>query len=222
MVDINVRAVVNLLLEQYNDATRLKALLNGLTGVIQTRLVDPLLVLERALNPDVSEGILLDWIGTRLSLPRPFVAATDAEFFGFDGTSAVGGRTFGQAPFFTTRRGIELVEPVGDVTYRLLLKARARRLRGGANRETIEAVLAILWPRGNGYVDETTDPMSLRVEAEANVVWALVTGSLQEKLIPRPAGFPLNFVRLEPVFRRITDAGDQRITEGGDPRRLER
>ena len=73
--------------------------------------------------------------------------------------------------------------------------ARARRLRGGADRETIEAVLAVIWPDGDGYVDESGTTVTLRVTAADDTVWALVSGRLFPKLIPRPAGTAMTMVR---------------------------
>ena len=179
---------LDLLLDQYTESTNLIALLEGIIKIGQDNIIAPMERAQRGLNPDESTGILLDWIGHRLDMPRPYVLASDAEFFGFEGTEAAGGKPWDQAPFFTQRAGIEQVEPVGDATYRKLLKARARRLRGGANRETIEAVLNILF--GNGYLDESTAALTLHITvATADVVlYALVAGRLKESVIPRPAG----------------------------------
>ena len=185
----------SLLLPQYDGATKFHALVRGIVAVLQGEVVDPLLDMSRGLNHVESEGILLDWIGGRIGLPRPSIPSADFVKFGFDGTMAAGGRTFGQAPFFTVARGVENVEPVGDATYRPLLAARARRLRGGADRETIEAVLAVIWPDGDGYVDESGATVTLRVTAADDTVWGLVSGDLFPKLIPRPAGTAMTMVR---------------------------
>ena len=197
---LNAQDVLRVLLVQYDDSPRLRGLVSGIVGVLEVQAINPLRVLERALNPVVSEGILLDWIGARLGLPRPTVASSDAEYFGFHGTEPEGGRTFGQAPFFTTQRGIEQVEPVGDATYRTLILARARRLRGSANRETIEAVLGILFGEGNGYINETTDPMSIVVTTQDTIVWRLASDELFELLIPRPVGYQMSIAGAGTTF----------------------
>ena len=176
----------SLLLPQYAGATKFHALVRGIVAVLQGQVVDPLLAMSRGLNHVESEGILLDWIGGRIGLPRPSIPSADFVKFGFDGTMAAGGRTFGQAPFFTVARGVENVEPVGDATYRPLLAGRARRLRGGADRETIEAVLAVIWPDGDGYVDESGATVTLRVTAADDVVWGLVSGRLFAEADPAP------------------------------------
>ena len=107
---IDLAARRDLILPQYVGAPILRALIDNLIGIATTEISDPLEAMGRGLNPNVSEGVLLDWIGLRLALPRPSVATSDAEFFGFDGTESAGGRTFGQAPFRSVRRGIEDVE----------------------------------------------------------------------------------------------------------------
>ena len=187
----------DLLIDQYAASTRFRQFIEGITNIAQAEVVDVMLEVERGLNPDESEGILLDWLGTRLDFPRPFVTAADAEYFGFDGTETEGGKPWDQAPFWTPQSGIENVEPIGDNTYRLMLKARARRLRGGADRETCEAVLDILF--GNGYLDETdlTAPvLRVTVTDSQAVLYNLVSNRHLEAIIPKPAGVPLTLAKL--------------------------
>ena len=191
--DIDIASRIELLIPQYANAARMQALSRRLIKLAQDEIVTPLLALERAMNPDESSGILLDWIGERIGMPRPFVRSSDAEYFGFRGTVAAGGRTWGHAPFWSLRAHTEDVEPVGDATYRSFLKARARRLRGGANRETQEAVLAILF--GNGYLDESTDPIRLVVKTENDIIWGLAAGREFHRVIPVPAGRRMNMHR---------------------------
>ena len=194
--NIDIASNINLLLPQYDCSPRLQALISGCITILQEEIVDPLLVLDHAISTDISEGVLLDFLGTRLGLARPSVRSADAEYFGFDGTAADAGRTWGQAPFFSIRAGIEEVEPVGDMNYRLLLKARARRLRGSASREVIEENLDILF--GNGHLDESgTDPV-LQVSTSNLELFGLVSGSEFERVIPRPAGQTMSMVNTSP------------------------
>ena len=195
---IDIAARIDLLLPQYDGAVRFRALLSGIIDMLQTEVVDPLLALDRGLNPDVSSGVVLDWIGVRLDFARPAVRSQDARYYGMAGTGpslaapARIGRTFDQAPFFSQRARIEDVEPLGDRRYRTLLKARARRLRGSASREVIEENLAILF--GDGYLDETGTDLVARIPADADVVVRRIvvgtntTPARMDALIPRPAG----------------------------------
>lgn len=187
---------LDVLLPQYGDARRLRSLLTEVIGIVQSEIVDPLVLLDRAFNPDAASGVLLDWLGTRIGMPRPYVRSSDARYFGFGGTEPAGGRTFGQAPFFTTRALIEDVEPVNDQVYRPLIRARARRLRGGANRETLEAILAILWPDGGGFLNESGSVLGLTVNApDRDLLFELASGSQFERLFPRPGGRAMVLVR---------------------------
>ncbi len=183
-----------LLLPQYDASTRLQSLVREIIGVVDARIADPLRIIERAMNPDESEGVLLDWLGQRIGYDRPFVASGDARYLGFEGTRSQGGRPFNQAPYWTLESGIEQVEPVGDTTYRILLKGRARRLRGGADRQTIEAVIHIVF--GYGYLDERTDPIKVVVRTSDDVLYGVVAGESFEALIPRPAGRPMEIERM--------------------------
>ena len=160
---LNLAASLDVLLPQYRNSERLKSLLAEMIAVLTGQVGDPIQIVDRGLNPEVSTGVLLDWLGARLGLLRPSVALSDIQWFGFAGTGSDLGLPFNQAPFYNRARGIEAVEPLGDSIYSVLLLARARRLRGGADRETYDAILTILFPDGSPYVDDTTDPVEIHV-----------------------------------------------------------
>ena len=189
---LNLSGRLDLLVQQYDRASRLRSLLSGVIGVAVDEVVEPLLALDRTLNPHEASGVRLDWIGQRIGLSRPTVTASDIRYLGFEGTHAFGGRPFSQGVFYTRERAIEAVEPLGDATYRRMLLARARRLRGGADRETIEAVLEILF--GNGYLDESGDPVTVRFSTDSDLLFLMV-GRFQEQLIPRPGGVRITLTR---------------------------
>jgi len=134
---------------------------------------------------------------------------------GYKGLTSNPDDTFDMAPLIDEQRRVERVEPMGDDLYRVLLKARARRLRGGANRETIEAVLAILFPRGRGYVDETgyldgtEDAVLLRVAVTDTYYYRIIRDRFFERLVPRPAGVMMEF--------RRTDREENPLTWDGNP-----
>ena len=197
-IEPDLDAHIELLIEQYSESTKFQALLRGLIRIAKAEIADPLMEIARGFSPDASSGILLDLIGARIGMPRPFVVAADATYFGFEGTdqSSGPGRTFGQAPFFSRRAEIENVEPLGDKTYRFLLLARARRLRGGSDRETVEAVLAILFARGYAAENTGNGTVVISVETDNELLYGLVTGSQQELVIPRTAGIAYTFTRL--------------------------
>ena len=187
---------VDLLLEQYADASRLRSLLSGFAALVDADVIDILTELGRGFSPVESEGILLDWIGLRLGLLRPYVRSSDATYFGFAGTMAEGGRTFGQAPFLTRRAFIEDVAPIGDITYRVLLRARARRLRGGSDRKTLLAVLDVLSTRAYAEEDFTTDTVAISMLPVSDPVYNLATDTLRTLLIPMTPGIGYTFTKL--------------------------
>ena len=189
---IDVASRVDLLIPQYADSTNLQTLARELTDIVDKRIVAPLLIMERAMNPDESEGVLLDWLGQRVGLPRPYINLQTKNYLGLEGTMADVGLPLDQAPYITTQTRIENVEPISDVHYRLMLKGRARRLRGGADRETLEAVLNIVF--GNGYLDESVTPMECVVSTSAGspgrliLVVLFTQSAVFERVVPRPAG----------------------------------
>lgn len=132
---IDVRSRRDLLISQYRESPRLLALLDGLLATVQTELIEPLAILDRAMSPEIAEGALLDWLGQRLGFPRPQVIVGPR--FGFDGA----GETFDHAPFATDRRDLQEIGGIGDDYYQRLLAARALYLRSHATAEDIEAIL---------------------------------------------------------------------------------
>ena len=133
---------LQLLLEQWGESPNLRALLRGLLDVMQRQMVTPLTVLSRALSTDEGEGILLDWLGARLGFPRPTLPSASVRVFGFRGSDGVG---FNQAPFTSRRLRLEAVEPLSDTRYRPLLRARARRLRGGLTERLSRQFWIFCW-----------------------------------------------------------------------------
>ena len=84
---IDVHANAGLLLHQWQQAPRMRALVDALQGVVDDHLVKPLEEMEERLRIDVAEGVWLDFIGEQLMLPRPATdMPTDYAFFGFQGS----------------------------------------------------------------------------------------------------------------------------------------
>lgn len=194
--NIDLASRIDLLLPQYGDAARLQALLSGAIGIDEAQVSEVLERLDRGGNPDESSGPVLDWMGHRLGIERPLVST--GEYLGYEGTDPEGGNPFNREEYYDDITAIDQVAPISDEVFRPILKARARRLRGGADRETIEAILAILWPNGGGYVDESAATVYLVVSAEDNTLYRLVSDDLFHLLIPRPAGVAVEFRRTDP------------------------
>ena len=134
-----------LLIPQYREATRLHRLIDNFCAILDTFIEQPLNRMARPINPDVSTGVLLDWIGLRLGLIRPRVRSQDFDWLGFEGSEE---RGFDQAPFFSLQADIEGSVPINDGNYARLLKARALFLRSRADRTSIERILNVLFDQG--------------------------------------------------------------------------
>ena len=114
-------ALTTVLLGQWQQTTRLRAVIEDGLGSIQTDFHQAVRQISRMNSLDDAEGVWLDRIGLRLGLPRP--ATTDPTIdirFGFD-AAGVG---FEQQPF----RGVaanDSVYPLPDRLYRRFIRARA-------------------------------------------------------------------------------------------------
>ena len=134
-----------LLIPQYREATRLHRLIDNFCAILDTFIEQPLNRMARPINPDVSTGVVLDWIGLRLGLIRPRVRSQESNWLGFEGSEE---RGFDQAPFFSLQADIEGSVPINDGNYARLLKARALFLRSRADRTSIERILNVLFDQG--------------------------------------------------------------------------
>ena len=178
-----LRDHLDLLMTQYQDSPRLKALIGGFLDVLQEELLDPATYLGRALNPNEIDGVWLDYLGARLGFTRPLIAFAQTDFFGFDGA----GLGFDQAPLESALTVYEVKQGVGDNWYRSMLRARARYIRSGVGRDDLEAVLAVLFDE-----PATITPGTRSVEinvADSRDRYAGIVREHREQLIPRAAGF---------------------------------
>lgn len=137
-------------LSQYVGSTKLNALLQGFVDLFQQQIVAHLANIDRALDVDNRSDFYLDWVGFRLGIVRPRIRNQNVVFFGLDGTESEGGRPLSQAPFFTTGLNENLYQNINDPAYRLVLKARARKLHGDLGMQAWEECLAILTSDGGG------------------------------------------------------------------------
>ena len=118
-------ASLDLLISQWQSAPKLAALVEIWLDVVDEEILQPLNKLREMQNIDMVVGIWLDRMADRVGVTRPNIPATSVSRFGFD-DAGVG---FGQAPFATTLAALEAREPMGDPSFRKLLKARAKQIR---------------------------------------------------------------------------------------------
>ena len=192
---IDVHANAGLLLHQWQQAPRMRALVDALQGVVDDHLVKPLEEMEERLRIDTAEGVWLDFIGERLMLPRPATDITNFAFFGFHGSGGVG---FDQGPFATVVEALSPRGPVGDEFYRKLLMMRAEALLADSTVERLSYAVEHVFP-GTSYRDG--GDMTAEVQGAYQ---GLDSRSLLEALdiaggLPSPAGVELSRVVWEYV-----------------------
>ncbi len=187
---IDVHANAGLLIQQWQQAPRMRALVDALQGVMDDHLVRPLAEMEERLRIATAEGFWLDCIGERLMLPRPATNLSNFAPFGFHGSGGVG---FDQGPFATVVEALSPRVPVGDVYYRSLLHMRAEALLADASVSRLETAASRVFP-GTQYEDHgdmtATVHSPYRSRDDRNVLAALdAVGGL-----PSPAGVSLSTI----------------------------
>ena len=155
--DVNLAEIRTYNLSQYIEATRLNALLTGLIGLFDAAVVDLLEEIDRSMNPEETQRVLLDWVGIRMGLVRPRVMDSSRTYFGLEGT-APQGRPLSQAPFYSADPALAVFSPIPDSTYRCVLFARARKLHGDVGQEAWTACLnALTQVSGQAYIGTVKD-----------------------------------------------------------------
>ena len=147
MVEINVNELANLRISQYKAGSPIGQLISVILSDFQAREVDPLLELADWHN----SGVMLDWLGELLGLPRPLLNVNALPVFGFRGTS------FGEGgfddPAFITVTGST---PMPDAQYLVCLRAKYLQLRGTAS---LENMLNVYGDRGTPTFIQATDEL---------------------------------------------------------------
>ena len=213
---IDVHANAGLLIQQWQQAPRMRALVDALQGVMDDHLVKPLGEMEERLRMDIAEGVWLDFIGERLMLPRPATDIGNFAFFGFHGSGGVG---FDQGPFATVVEALSTRVPVGDEFYRKLLMMRAEALLADGTVERLSDAVGHVFP-GVSYRDG--GDMTAEVQGAYQ---GLNSRSLLEALdiaggFPSPAGVELSRVVWEYVVGGDCEGGDPPVVRGHTNRLL--
>ena len=185
---IDVHANAGLLIRQWQQAPRMRALVDALQGVMDDHLIRPLADMEERLRIDTAEGFWLDCIGERLMLPRPATIVTDYAFFGFQGSGGVG---FDQGPFATVVEALSPRVPVGDEFYRRLVRMRAEALLTDGSVPALEAVASKVFPRAE-YVDHGDMSVTVRNPFRDRADWNLLATLNAVGGWPSPSGVSLS------------------------------
>lgn len=187
---VNLIDNLALLVTQYQDSPKLKGIIAGLLTLLQQQQLDTLYQFEAGLLLDEATGWSLDRIGDNHGLPRPIANIEGSHYFGFD----QGGTNFDQAPFYYGTK--DKLQPLGDESYRKLLKVWLRRLFYDGSTYGLTKLLseALTHPDGSGggYV---TDHENLKVTVtilEQNRITFEALCSLP--IIPKTAGIHYDYV----------------------------
>ena len=173
-----------LLISQWANSTRLKALLDVWLDVVRERVGEPLDEIQRQMNLDHASGIWLDWIGERLGLPRPSDENRAGDLFGFD-EAGIG---YNQGRF-RDGGGFNVRAPIGDVLYRNLLRARAvTLLTPGGTLPDMERAVQFLDPFAS-----VRDLHDMRFRVVTSVTRDVEVAD-RVRALPRPAGVQIVIV----------------------------
>ena len=207
---IDTHSNAGLLIQQWQQAPRMRALVDALQGVMDDHLIRPLADMEERLRIDTAEGFWLDCIGERLMLPRPATDIANFASFGFHGSDGVG---FGQGPFSTVVEALSPRLPVGDEFYRKLLMMRAEALLADGTVERLSDAVGHVFP-GVSYRDG--GDMTAEVQGAYQ---GLDSRSLLEALylaggLPSPAGVELSRVVWEYVVGGDCEGDEPPVVAG--------
>ena len=152
--DIDLPSHLDLMVSQWDDATRLRALIANKLDLKNDFLVRPLAYLELQRSINSAEGVFLDHIGDLLGLPRPRIATTTFEQFGF----ATDTTAFEQGPFASSNPFLIETVAVSDQYYRPMVRARGLTVRSGTTLPEIQAVVELLFDEGTAVVEDNSGP----------------------------------------------------------------
>ena len=153
---------------QWEDASRLRAVIDGVLEIIQDEIVDVADELQDCLNIGIASNDWLNRIGARVGVARPAVVTSD-DVLRFDGDDGAG---FDNFPWHDESI-LAARQPLGDVGYRKLLRARVATLTRGVSKVDYEAALthidsaATVTDNNDMTYDVSTTESSLFALAEA-------------------------------------------------------
>ena len=192
---IDSRANVDLLIQQWREAPRMRALAEALLGLVDDQIVKPLAELERMASIDTASGVWLDRIGERLGIRRPATDLGDFDYLGLSGSGEVG---FDQGLFDTVNETLSPRLPVADALYRRLLMMRARVLMSDGSASDLEGSASRVFPvtryRDNG--DMTFDVLGYYLDPQYRHALAALNAVGG---FPSPAGVSLSDVTWEHI-----------------------
>lgn len=174
---IDVTTLVSELIEQ-DSKGNIHDFIAGILQIVQEELVDASRAMELQSSVLTATGVNLDNIGARFQFPRPSFFGDVLEHFGFDDA----GTGFDLAPFITGR---DVLEPVSDDLYRVLIQARGGQLRTDGTIPSLNSILVSAFGNGS-YID--FGDMSVLVRIDGSFQSATIDEIVASGFITKPAG----------------------------------
>ena len=211
-----VEPLEKLLISQYSDSTRVRAILKSIFTTAEREFILPLLELDKMLNMDLAKGKWLDFIGERLAFPRPEI--NKGEYMGWKvetgwpvgvnpKSSPGSGQNLGLGTLdiaakqsMTDPPGGPLAtlnpsgtgfpsEPMGDQGYRLMLRGRALVLRSNGGMADLKKILDTYFTSWTLMCSPDT-PMVVTISGANNLISGFSTQVIihNKLLIPQTTG----------------------------------
>lgn len=202
-----ITADTGLLLSQWQQAARLKAVTDAFLGIAQTEIQSPLDRLAVEQNLDTAAGAWLDRLGERLGVVRPSAAVSDADIFGFDNA----GEPFDAFPLADAERPV--TAPIGDALFRRILRARIVAIHSDGTVGALKQSVAHIDPSAAVF-DRALEPQQDLFSVRITASWNAGTSRYRlasEQTVPTAlfSGTDTNtrFARLQWAPGEATDAG---------------
>ena len=183
-VSFRLKTTADLLITQWRNQPRMRAVTEIWLEVVQEELLDPLNKMREYMSLERAEGVWLERLGVRLGVKRPWTTrASTAPIFGFDQS----GDGFDQGLMYDPDT-VQPRAPIADLLYRALLYARVVTLTTPGTFPSMEAALALVDP--NARVEDNND-MSFNVHTGRR---ADIELAARAKCLPIPAGVQMIIV----------------------------
>ena len=179
-----LKTTADLLITQWRNQPRMRAVTEIWLEVVQEELLDPLNKLREYMSLDRAEGVWLELLGVRLGVKRPWTTrASTAPIFGFDQS----GDGFDQGLMYDPDT-VQPRAPIADALYRVLLYARVVTLTTPGTFPSMEAAIVLVDPNAR-VVDNNDMSFNVHTGRRADIELAA-----RAKCLPIPAGVQMIIV----------------------------
>ena len=169
------------------ESVTLKTLVDAINSIIQEDLINASCEIEEQSSILTAEGIWLDYIGYRLTYPRPLIAPDDFLWFGFDGN----GYGFDQANFTP---GTDSKVGIADEAYRSLLIVRGGQLLTDCSLPSLDATIQGAFEDGH-YIDNGDMTMDVIIDTSLSDI--TIKAFVDSGLVTKPAGVRIRTFLIE-------------------------